>query len=217
MNILSVSLLICFLSSFTLFGQSSIWEKEIMALEANDSINTPELGGIVFIGSSSIRGWRSLSSDFADKNVLNRGFGGSELVDAVNYFDRLVAKYEPKQVVLYIGENDIASGKCPGVVFNKFKEFAKRMRVQLPESELLFLSLKPSIARWDKYPEMEEVNAMVKKYASTRKGVKFIDISTAMLGENGLPKPEFYINDGLHMTEEGYKLWKTKVTPYLVE
>jgi len=213
--LLYACLLTIFFFSNSFYGQTNIWEKEIMVFERCDSLNSPESGGIVFVGSSSIRGWRTLSNDFPNQNVLNRGFGGSELGDVIYFFDRIVAKYKPKQIILYAGDNDISSGKSPDAVFEKFKEFYRKMKVELPGSELLFLSIKPSIARWEMYTEMQKVNCMVENFASNRKKVGFIDISTDMLGDDGKPKPEFFLEDGLHMSKEGYEFWKEKVEPYL--
>lgn len=195
----------------------TIWEKEIRAFEKKDSIEMPARGGIVFTGSSSIRGWRTLKEDYPDRHVLNRGFGGSRIGDATFYFDRIIAKYEPKQVVLYSGDNDIASGKTPGMVLEKFKEFAEKMKEELPQAELVFISIKPSIARWEMYEDMKEANRKIKRYAFWHRNVKFVDVSTAMLGEDGQPKPELYIGDGLHMTPAGYELWREIVEPYLAD
>lgn len=194
-----------------------IWEKEISAFEKKDSIEMPAKGGIVFTGSSSIRGWRTLKEDYPDRHVLNRGFGGSRIGDATFYFDQLIGKYEPEQVVLYSGDNDVASGKTPEMVFEKFKELAGKMKEELPQAELLFISIKPSMARWEMYEDMEETNRKIKRYAFWHRNVKFVDISTAMLGEDGKPKPELFLGDGLHMTPEGYELWKEIVAPCLAD
>lgn len=194
-----------------------IWEKEIRAFEEKDSMEMPVPGVIVFTGSSSIRGWRSLNVDYPEKDVLNRGFGGSRIGDATFYFDRIIAKYEPKQVVLYSGENDIASGKTPEMVLEQFKEFAQTMKEELPKTELVFLSLKPSIARWEMYEDMEEANRKIKHYAFWHRRVKFVDVSTPMLGVDGKPRPELFIGDGLHLTPEGYRLWTKIVEPYLAK
>lgn len=194
---------------------SPIWEKEIKAFEESDDINMPQEGGIVFTGSSSIRGWRSVKEDFPGKNVINRGFGGSRINDATFYFDRIVAKYNPQQVVLYSGDNDVASGKNAEMVFEDFKAFVKTMREKLPKAELLYLSIKPSTARWHMYDEMVEANKKIKRYAFWHRKVKYVDVSTDMLGEDGKPKPELLLSDGLHMTREGYDLWTEILKPYL--
>lgn len=194
---------------------SPIWEKEIKAFEESDNIDMPQEGGIVFTGSSSIRGWRSVKEDFPGKNVINRGFGGSRINDATFYFDRIVAKYNPQQVVLYSGDNDVASGKNAEMVFEDFKAFVKTMREKLPKAELLYLSIKPSTARWHMYEEMAEANKKIKRYAFWHRKVKYVDVSTDMLGEDGKPKPELLLSDGLHMTREGYDLWTEILKPYL--
>ncbi len=191
------------------------WEEQISAFEKDDSIDTPQANGIVFTGSSSIRGWRTLKEDYPNLNVLNRGFGGSQIADATFHFDRLITKYKPKQVVLYSGDNDIASGKSPEMVLARFIKFAETMEEKLPEAELLFISIKPSISRWSMYPDMKEANHKIKEYASRHENIKFVDISTPMLGEDGKPRPELFVEDGLHMSPEGYVVWKETLKPFL--
>lgn len=193
----------------------AIWEEAMQAFERSDSLSMPPSGGIVFTGSSSVRGWRTLEEDFPGKTVLNRGFGGSRIADATFYFDRIITKYQPDQVVLYSGDNDVASGRDADMVFDRFKAFVQNMREKLPEAELLYLSIKPSLARWDMYDEMAEANRKIRRYAFWHRNIKFVDVSSDMLGEDGKPRPELYIGDGLHMTPEGYALWTEILAPYL--
>ncbi|QHL87599.1 hypothetical protein GU926_09165 [Nibribacter ruber] len=193
----------------------ALWEKEIQTFEKSDSLQMPAPGGIVFTGSSSIRGWRTLPADFPGYPIILRGFGGSRLGDATFYFDRIVKKYQPKQVFLYSGDNDIASGKTADMTFAQFKVFAKKMKKELPEAELVYLSIKPSLSRWEMYPAMQDANKKIKRYAFWHRKVKFVDVGTGMLGADGKPKPELFIGDGLHMTPAGYALWNQIIEPHL--
>lgn len=138
------------------------FEKDIRAFEKADEENLPEPGGIFFLGSSSIRAWYTLSEDFPEYPVINRGSGGSQIEDVIYFFDRVAAKYQPNQIVLYSGDNDIAVGKSPERVFSDFVEFAGMVKDKLPGTELVVLSIKPSTLRWSMYPDMEEVNRMIK-------------------------------------------------------
>lgn len=194
-----------------------IWKKAMDAFAAEDSLTVPDADLIVFTGSSSIRGWRSLEQDFPACNVLNRGFGGSRIADATYYFDELLTKHNPKQVVFYSGDNDVAAGYNPDMVLERFKAFAEKFKEKLPDAELLFLSIKPSLARWSMYGAMEKANKMIKRYAFWHKNVTFVDVSTKMLGADGTPIPELFIGDGLHMTPKGYALWTKILAPYLVK
>ncbi len=208
------------LTSATLYAQqsnkSTIWEKEIKAFESMDSIEMPQKEGTLFVGSSSIRGWRSVNQDFPRIKTLNRGFGGAEFKDINYYFDRVVAIYQPKQVIIYAGDNDIAGGKSPKKVFQDFKVFYRKLRRQLPHTQLIALSIKPSIKRWNLSKEMESTNKKIRRFSMARKGkIKFIDVWSPMLTQEGIPNSDFFIGDGLHMNSKGYELWKQKVDPYL--
>ncbi|GAA4453147.1 SGNH/GDSL hydrolase family protein [Nibrella saemangeumensis] len=187
------------------------------AFEKQDSLLMPPPGGIVFTGSSSVTMWRSLQQDFPGKVLVNRGFGGSQLVDANHYFDRIVAKYQPKQVFLYSGENDIAAKQTPEQVYERFKVFARNMKTQLPKAELVYISMKPSVSRWNQYPAMQKANRKIKRYAFWHPRVKFVDVGPVMLGTDGKPRPDIFLKDNLHMNRTGYELWIKVLEPHLAD
>jgi len=191
------------------------WEKEISAFEKSDAEHPPEKGGIVFIGSSSIRLWKTLAQDFPTHHVLNRGFGGSEVSDSVAFADRIVAPYAPKLVILYAGGNDINSGKTPERVAADFREFVEKVRAKLPNEPIDYISIAGNPARWAQVEKVKMANGLIEKYCTETPGLKFIDVYSHMLGADGLPKPEIFGPDKLHMNAEGYKLWTGIVEPYL--
>lgn len=188
------------------------WANELRAFAQQDSSNPPPKNPILFYGSSSIRKWETLKADFAGQPVLNRGFGGSRFPDALYFFDKLVVAYQPRQVVLYEGDNDIGSGATPQEVFQSFLAFEKLMQQKLPNVPLVFLAIKPSPSRWALYPKVQEANHLIKNYIEQHpKRLRFVDTATPLLGPNGRPRPQFYVSDSLHMTPAGYTVWKAVV------
>ncbi|SNS03091.1 SGNH/GDSL hydrolase family protein [Hymenobacter mucosus] len=188
------------------------WANELRAFAQQDSSNPPPKNPILFYGSSSIRKWETLKADFAGQPVLNRGFGGSRFPDALYFFDKLVVAYQPRQVVLYEGDNDIGSGATPQEVFQSFLAFEKLMQQKLPNVPLVFLAIKPSPSRWALYPKVQEANRLIKNYIEQHpKRLRFVDTATPLLGPNGRPRPQFYVSDSLHMTPAGYTVWKAVV------
>ncbi|MBX0292841.1 hypothetical protein K3G63_20525 [Hymenobacter sp. HSC-4F20] len=185
------------------------WAGELRAFARQDSLTPPPKRPILFYGSSSIRKWETLTPDFAGRPVLNRGFGGSRFPDALYFFDKLVAAYHPRQVVLYEGDNDIGSGATPQEVLQSFLAFEKLMQQKLPKVPLVFLAIKPSPSRWALYPKVQEANRLIREYiASHPKRLRYVDTATPLLGPNGRPQPQFYVSDSLHMTPAGYEVWK---------
>ncbi len=178
--------------------------------EAADEAKPSEPGGVVFVGSSSIRLWE-LKQSFRRWRTLNRGFGGSELCDSVHYFDLLVGKHKPSAVVLYAGDNDIAGGKTAEQVHADFQEFAAKLDTALPECRLLFVAIKPSLARWEKAPEMKRANELIAADCEEGERLAFVDIWAPMLGGDGRPREELFVSDGLHLSQEGYTLWTMAV------
>ena len=191
------------------------WEKEIAAFEQADAETPPAKGGIVFVGSSSIRMWKTLAQDFPQHRVLNRGFGGSEIADSVYFADRIVLQYEPRMVVLYAGGNDLNNGRPPAEVFADFQAFTAKVRAKLPDAEIAYISSAGNPARWAQVENVKALNAMIAAFIKDQPHMKFIDVFPRMLGEDGLPRPEIFVADKLHMNAEGYKLWTEIVRPFL--
>ncbi len=192
------------------------WEPEIQQFEKSDKENPPPKGAVLFIGSSSIRMWKSLSEDFPGIKVINRGFGGSQIADSTFYVDRLVTPYRPRMIVFYAGDNDLFDGKTPQQVLDDYKAFVSRVRLKLPSTKIAFISIKPSPARASIIDKMRQANALIRNYSSHEKRLLFIDVFTPMLGKDGNPRPELFGPDRLHMNGQGYELWKSVVAPYLI-
>jgi len=193
----------------------SKWEKEIAAIEQRDQLGAATRHGIIFVGSSSIRKWTSLAEDFPQHKVLNHGFGGSQLADAVSFADRIVIPYEPRFIVLYSGGNDINANRTADQVFVSFREFVVRVREKLPATPIAFISIAGNPKRWSQVAEVIRANALIEAYTKQNPGLVFIDVFHSMLGIDGLPRAEIFSADNLHMNAEGYKLWKQVVGPYL--
>lgn len=187
-------------------AQEDRWEKNIAAFEAADAEEAPEKGGTVFIGSSSIVMWDT-SASFPDYVTTNRGFGGSEVADSLRYADRILIPYQPKLVVFYAGDNDISRGKTPQQVFADYKAFAAMVHQALPKTEIQFIAIKPSLARWHLVKPMREANALIREFSKKYTYLGYVDIDAPMLGEDGMPRKELFVDDGLHMSKEGYAIW----------
>lgn len=191
------------------------WEKEIAAFEARDRTNPAPANAIVFIGSSSIRMWTSLESDFPGKRVINRGFGGSQIIDSVYYSDRVVLPYRPRRIMLYAGGNDINAGKTPEQVLKDFQLFVETVRPTLPRTEITYISIAPNPARWSQIERIREANKLIRDYTRRKRGLSFIDVHSHMLNEKGEPREGIYLSDNLHMNEKGYQIWKEIIGPIL--
>lgn len=191
------------------------WEPEIRKFEESDRQAPPKPGAVVFVGSSSIRLWENLARDFPSDYVLNRGFGGSQIPDSTHFAGRIVTRYKPRMVVLYAGDNDLAAGRTPDQVLADFDAFVKRIRQDLPEVPIAFIAIKPSPARVKLLEQARVANEKVRDYAKRQKGVAYIDVFTPMLGSDGTPRGELFVEDGLHMNRSGYEIWKRVTAPYL--
>lgn len=187
------------------------WEKEISAFEQADRTNPPPQGAVLFIGSSTVRMWKTLAEDFPGQKVINRGFGGSEIVDSTHFAERVIFPCQPKMVVLRAGGNDLWAGKSPEQVVADFKEFAGKISSKLPDAEIAFVSLSPSLARWTQADKEKAVNTEIAKFIAGKRRLRYIETYDLVLGADGKPRPELFLPDKLHFNAEGYKLFAARV------
>ncbi len=191
------------------------WEKEIAAREASDQTNPPPKSAVLFLGSSSIRLWKTLAQDFPDVPVINRGFGGSEITDSTYYAERLVFPHAPKQIIFRAGGNDLQGGKSPEQVCVDFKAFVAKVHRKLPETEIVFMAWNHSPSRWASAARERSLNELVAGYAQTQPRVKYLDVSDITLDATGQPRADLFVSDRLHFNAEGYRLLAERVRPIL--
>jgi lysophospholipase L1-like esterase len=189
------------------------FEADIRAFEAADRASPPPLGGVVFIGSSSIKNWTEVAADFPGVRVLNRGFGGSTLADVVYYQDRILLPYRPRLVVLYAGDNDMVEGRTPEKVVGDYRAFVARLRSALPQARVAFVSIKPSPSRRAYMDRARETNRRIRAETARDSLQAYVDVFTPMLDASGQPRPELFLADSLHMTRAGYMLWRALLVP----
>lgn len=194
---------------------SVIWEKDIQKFEAADKANPPKPGAILFIGSSSIEHWKDVASDFPDKHVLNRGFGGSRIADSTYYASRIIVPYKPGMIVFYAGDNDINDGHSAQQVFDDYVAFVARVRKDLPATPIAYISIKPSPSRVKLLPVMTEANTKIRAYAAAHPHLLYIDVASKMLDAGGQPRIDLFVEDRLHMNRAGYDLWRGIIAPFL--
>lgn len=197
------------------YDRAKIWETEINRFAEIDRAQTPPEGAILFVGSSSIRLWESLRADFPQFKVINRGFGGSQFEDVNYFFNKIVTPYKPEKIVLYVGENDVDAKQTAENILEDFKTFVALRDKNLPNTPLVFISLKPSILRWQMWPEMNKASELIKAEIKKHKRIQFADLASKMLGADGKPLPDIYVADNLHMNSNGYKIWKENLLPFL--
>jgi len=214
-------LLLIFIFSFGILqAQTSpaFWQ-EIVSFKKKDSVQMPPANAILFVGSSSFTKWKDVSDYFPGYTIINRGFGGSSLPDVIRYTYDIVLPYQPKQVVIYCGENDLASADSTSAqeVFNRFKTFFGMIRTNLPNANISFVSIKPSPSRATIQTKVKATNTFIKKYIASQKNAAFIDIYDAMLDTKGQMREELYVADRLHMKPAGYVIWQKAIAPYLLK
>jgi len=197
------------------------FEADILAYEASDQKSPPPKGGVLFIGSSSIRLWSTLKEDFPELPVLNRGFGGSIIADSVRYIPRIVLPYQPRMIVMYAGGNDIARKLTPEQVRKDFEAFVAGVHATLPNTRIVYVSINPSVSRWSQEERVLEANRQIAEYIrdQSAKGVKlsYLDSHSKLLSSDGMPRPEILRKDGLHLNSDGYVLWRSVLKPQILE
>ncbi len=207
----------CFVA--TALAQAQDWEPSIRKFEEQDKVNPPKSGGIVLTGSSSIARWETLVDEMKPLDVINRGFGGSQYSDLNQYAKRIVIVYQPRAVVVYEGDNDLAAGssKTPESVANDAQAFVQIIHSVLPETWIYILSIKPSQSRWNEWPKMKAANRLIRHFARTQERVRYIDVASAMFDAQGNLRADLFVEDGLHPTQKCYALWTSIIKPVLLQ
>lgn len=193
------------------------FQNEIDNFIQQDKENGFTENGILMTGSSSIRMWTSMEDDFSEFPVLNRGFGGSTIPDVLHFAGKYIFQHEPQIIVFYCGENDISEGASPETVFASFKTFVKIIETRLPETKLVYISMKPSITRWNLWAQYQAGEKLIKDFVDENSKIEYMDASFSMLDENGEVKKDIFIEDGLHMNAKGYEGWTKQLKPILVK
>ena len=195
------------------------WEPSIRSFERQDKVHPVPPGVIVFTGSSSIAYWSSLVDDMKPLSAINRGFGGSEYTDVDHYADRIVIAYRPAAVVVYAGDNDLASPgrKSAQSVAQDVQQFVQIVHAKLPQTWVFVLSIKPSILRWNVWPEMKQANQLIEGFLRSQDHAAFIDVASPMLDSRGRLSSDLFVADGLHPSAKCYALWTSLIKPVLLQ
>jgi lysophospholipase L1-like esterase len=189
---------------------------DIQNFKKQDSVSFTPKNAILFIGSSSFTKWTDVQDYFPGYTIVNRGFGGSTLLDQIHYVNDIIFPYQPKQIIIYCGENDMASSDTvtAAMVVDRFKQLFQMIRKKT-DASIAYISMKPSPSRRHLFPKMREGNQLIKDFLATQKNTAFIDVHQPMLNESGEPIAEIFLDDSLHMNAKGYAIWKKAIEPYL--
>ncbi len=171
---------------------------------------------VLIAGSATAWRWND-KKWFSDYRSENRGFGGSRIDDNTYFADQLIVPYHPSTIVLYAGDNDLWARKPADVTAQHFGEFVEKIHSELPNTQIVFVSIRPSIARWEIWDAMQEANALIKRQIDDNPNLYYADIVPATLGSDGKPRPELFIEDDLHLTELGYLEWTRVVKPIVAK
>jgi lysophospholipase L1-like esterase len=191
--------------------------EEIERFKKQDQLNAPPANAILFVGSSSFTKWTDVSNNFPGYIIINRGFGGSTLLDVIRYANDIIIPYHPKQVVIYCGDNDLASSDAvtPDSVFERFRVLFDLIRAHLPGENIVYVSIKPSPSRARLKEKMDQTNLLIKTYLSLNRNTAFVDVYHKMLNPDGTVMTDIFLEDNLHMNAKGYTIWQKAITPYL--
>ena len=201
------------------YAQCTPFWNEIKTFIKEDSANAPPPNAILFVGSSSFRMWKDVQEAFPAYPIINRGFGGSTLVDVIRYAYDIILPYHPKQILIYCGENDLSASDTVDAadVVMRFKTLYGIIRQNLPNTLVQFVSIKPSPSRSHLMPQMEKANEEIKQFLQKEQRAGFIDVYHSMLNEKGQPKMDIFLDDKLHMNRAGYAIWQKIIQPYLLK
>jgi lysophospholipase L1-like esterase len=215
--IISLLLLLTFYSGFSQKEQYP-YASDIKEFKSLDRKNPPPKHAILFAGSSSFTLWKDVQDYFPGYTIINRGFGGSTILDQIHYINDVVFPYNPRQIVIYCGENDFAASDTvtADMVFDRFKKFFNLIRDSLPDTRITYVCMKPSPSRWHLADKFMNANGQIHSFLDARANTSYVNIWDAMLNEKGRPEPSLFLEDNLHMNAKGYQIWQKAIKPELI-
>lgn len=197
-----------------------VWEADIAAFEAEERSQPPPTDATLFVGSSSIRLWKTLREDMAPLSTLRRGFGGARMGDVVHYANRLITNYQPAQVVIFVGSNDINVSDEPmtavPVVRRGLRSLVETIHAARSDTEIFYLAITPTILSWEKRDAVRAANAAAEQVCEEHERVHFVSTEALFLTDAGEPDPSLYRFDGLHLSRAGYERWTQRIKPLLL-
>ena len=216
-----IAMIACvFLFSFIQVKAQTPFYDDIQKFKKQDSAHFPAKQQILFVGSSSFTKWTDIQDYFPAYPIINRGYGGSSLPDVIRYANDIIFPYQPKQIIIYCGENDLAGEDTTvtsKTVFSRFKQLFILIRAHLPKVAIAYVSMKPSPSREQLLPKIEEGNILIKKYLSKQTKTTYIDVFHKMFNKDGTIISDIFIADNLHMNAKGYAIWQKIIAPYLLK
>jgi lysophospholipase L1-like esterase len=215
-NILTLVLLLT--NGISAFSQQKFpFQAQIDAFLKQDSLEFPPKDAILLVGSSSFTNWKDVQEYFPEHKIITRGFGGSSLPDVIRYASRIIYPYKPAQILIYCGENDFPSDPNTNAdtIFNRFTRLHRMIRSALPKTEIVYISMKPSVSRLKYLPEMRRANEMIRNFQKKQSKSRYIDVYSKMILADGTPIPDIFLKDQLHMNKNGYLIWQEVIKPYL--
>ncbi len=194
---------------------SGKFQEEVQQIVQKNPVPKHDRPIYLFTGSSSVRMWKDLATYFPETEIINTGFGGSQTFELLHYTQELILQYRPEKIFIYEGDNDIAAGKSPLAILKTTKKLITKILNTLPEARIILISPKPSPARWSLKQEYQDLNRLLEIYCQKQEQVFFANVWDIMLDDNGKPKQDIFIEDGLHMNAKGYDLWAEVLRDYI--
>lgn len=215
MKTLKLLVLFLFLFATSRAQEQPAFYQEILNFKKQDSLKFPPKNAVLFIGSSTFTKWKDVSTYFPKHEIINRGFGGSSLPHVINFVGDVVYPYQPKQVIIYCGENDFMAVVTPQIVVDRVKKLIDTIRHKYPRMPIAYISIKPSPSREKYIPQMKEANQLIAKMLKSLKSTAFINTADAMYTADGKIRSDIFLSDNLHMNATGYAIWQKIMEPYL--
>ena len=212
-----VTLIIIFYPLCYSYAQDLPFAADIREFEKADSVHFPGRNKILFVGSSSFTKWKDVQQYFPEYPIINRGFGGSTLEDLIRYADKVIFPYQPRQIVIYCGDNDIASSDTvtANTVYLRFLTLYSMIRKRMPGENIVFVAIKPSPSRASQRPRQDEANLKIRSFLAKQSNTHYVDVVHLMIGPDNKPLASIFLSDSLHMNAKGYAIWQKAILPYL--
>ena len=177
-------------------------------------MDEPAIGNkdIVMLGNSLTENGGDWAARLGNKNVRNRGIIGDEVMGV---YDRLhqILPGHPAKLFLLIGVNDVSHDLTTDTIVGMIRVTVERIRKESPDTKLYLQSLLPINESFGRYKRLAgktnmipEINKQLEELAK-EKGLTYINLFPLFTEKGSNVLRAELTTDGLHLKEEGYKIW----------
>jgi lysophospholipase L1-like esterase len=170
------------------------------------------MSNIIFIGDSLTQ-WFDWEGRFPGHRVMNLGISGETVEGLLARREHIRSIVDnPDLIFLMTGINNIVNGQND--IFSPYREMIRNLTTWYKKSKIVIQSILPVGLTWISNNIIKNTNCHLMDIAREH-DADYLDVYSLFVDAKGNPIRGYLCDDGVHLTNNGYKTWATVVELYL--